>query len=100
MTAVIKCVIAKMNPLVMDMAIKHYIENGSKTPLFTFKSLYSDDEPYPLDELLIVLSERIETLAREFKAMPSDSLLLQLSPLRKKFNSLYKISVKEQNNDK
>ncbi|MDP0269356.1 hypothetical protein Q7279_10785 [Glaesserella parasuis] len=44
MTAVIKCVIAKMNPLVMDMAIKHYIENGSKTPLFTFKSLYSDDE--------------------------------------------------------
>ena len=23
-------VIAKTNPLVMDMAIKHYIENGSK----------------------------------------------------------------------
>ncbi|MDD2166258.1 hypothetical protein [Glaesserella parasuis] len=100
MTAVIKCVIAKMNPLVMDMAIKHYIENGSKTPLFTFKSLYSDNEPYPLDELLIVLSERIETLAREFNAMPSDNLLLQMSPLRKKFNSLHKISVKGQNNDK
>ncbi|KDB46254.1 hypothetical protein HPS9_05200 [Glaesserella parasuis HPS9] len=95
-----KCVIAKMNPFVMDIAIKHYIENGSKTPLFTFKSLYSDDEPYPLDELLIVLSERIETLAREFNAMPSDNLLLQLSPLRKKFNSLHKISVKRQNNDK
>ncbi|MDG6268775.1 hypothetical protein P9J89_11465, partial [Glaesserella parasuis] len=65
-----------------------------------FKSLYSDDEPYPLDELLIVLSERIETLVREFNAMPSHNLLLQLSPLRKKFNALYKISVKEQNNDK
>ncbi|MDG6259687.1 hypothetical protein Q7266_04490 [Glaesserella parasuis] len=30
MTAVIKCVIAKMNPLVMDMAIKHYIETALK----------------------------------------------------------------------
>ncbi|WP_373777829.1 hypothetical protein [Glaesserella sp.] len=100
MTAVIKCVIAKTNPLVMDMAIKHYIENGSKTPLFTFKSLYSDNEAYPLDELLIVLYERIGALEREFEAMLSDSLAIQLSLLRKKFNTLHKISVKEQHHDK
>ncbi|MCK3656840.1 hypothetical protein A4G19_14305 [Pasteurellaceae bacterium Macca] len=39
------------------------------TPLFTFESLYSECEPYPLAELLIVLNWRIEALkqAREEK---------------------------------
>ncbi|WP_167325174.1 hypothetical protein [Mannheimia granulomatis] len=43
-----KCITAKQNPVLMRLAIRHYLENdkGKETPVFTFLSLYSETEPY------------------------------------------------------
>lgn len=44
-----RCAIAKNNPVVMDLAIAHYL-NATKrkeSPVYRFMSLYSDDELIP-----------------------------------------------------
>ena len=43
-----KCTIAKNNELLLKQAIQHYRKSSQ---IFTFMSLYSDDEPYPIDAL-------------------------------------------------
>ena len=42
-----KCTIAKNNELLLQQAIQHYRKSHQ---IFTFMSLYSDNEPYPIDE--------------------------------------------------
>lgn len=44
-----KCAIAKNNELLLKQAIQHYRKSHQ---IFTFMSLYSDNEPYPIDEVL------------------------------------------------
>ena len=44
-----KCTIAKNNELLLKQAIQHYRKSSQ---IFTFMSLYDDNEPYPIDELL------------------------------------------------
>lgn len=97
-----RCVIAKINPVLMDMAIKHYLENenGTETPLFTFKSLWSDEEPYPLDELLFCLDERIADLEEQFKAHPIENTVIALNTLRRKRAKLAKVHLKMSKNDR
>lgn len=92
-----RCAIAKNNPVVMKLAMAHYLNSIKRTesPVFCFKSLYSDNEPYPLAELLICLNERIKGLEREFKAYPTDVLAISLDVNRRKFKALLK--VQEQN---
>lgn len=48
-----KCEIAKMNTLLIQHAFDYYAA-GNKN-VFTFKSLYNDEEPYPLEELILAL---------------------------------------------
>lgn len=54
-----KSQIAKQNPVLMQQAIKHYLNNakGKETPVFTFMSFHDDNEPYHLAELITCLSE-------------------------------------------
>lgn len=89
-----KCINAKQNPVLMRLAIRHYLENdkGNKTPVFTFLSLYSDNEPYPLTELLIMLGKRIEALEKQYKTMPVESDLTTLTILRKQLAQLRKVA--------
>lgn len=88
------CTTAKQNPVLMRLAIRHYLNNdrGNKTPIFTFLSLYTDTEPYPLPELLIMLGKRIEALEEQYKAMPVENDLITLSILRKQLAQLRKVA--------
>ena len=51
-----KCTIAKNNELLLKQAIQHYRKSSQ---IFTFMSLYSDNEPYPIDEVIEVLKQRL-----------------------------------------
>ena len=90
-----KCVIAKMNPVVMEQAIAHYLDTHKQEPIFTFKSLYSDSEPYPLAELLITLGERIDFIANEYQQNPNHSGLILANRLKNTLKQLIKIHRQE-----
>ncbi|HGO5822486.1 TPA: hypothetical protein ACK3JW_000125 [Mannheimia haemolytica] len=87
-----RCTTAKQNPVLMRLAIRHYLNNdrGNKTPLFTFLSLYSETEPYPLPELLIVLGKRIDSLERIIIQTETDKT--QIMILRKQLSQLEKVA--------
>ncbi|OBX05286.1 hypothetical protein QV06_03550 [Gallibacterium genomosp. 3] len=60
--------IAKRN--LLNIAIKHYLENSE---IMRFMSLQDDNEPYPIEDVIILLSERIARLEREFNQYPNES---------------------------
>ncbi|MCW9733161.1 hypothetical protein L5B97_06640 [Avibacterium sp. 20-15] len=62
-----KCRIAKT--ALLSEAIEHYLE---KRPLLRFMSPYDDNEPYPLDEVITLLSERISTLENDVLNYPNN----------------------------
>lgn len=84
------CLIAKTNPALMEQAIKHYLdqEKARRITPFTFESLYSDSEPYPLNELLITLAARINALNNQAKQEGLESLRVEVLPLTAKFKRL------------
>ena len=94
-----RCVIAKMNLVLMELAIKHYLDKTTQGTQFTFKSLYDDNEPYPLPKLLTMIQEQIGLLEREFKELPSDVLINSLSVWRKKLDKLTKVNEQQQKKD-
>ena len=57
-----KCTIAKHNGLLLQQAIQHYRKSSQ---IFTFMSLYSDDEPYPIGEVVQVLKQRLNAIQCE-----------------------------------
>lgn len=57
-----KCTIAKHNDLLLKQAIDHYRKSST---IFTFMSLYSDNEPYPIDEVIEVLEQRLNAIQCE-----------------------------------
>ena len=57
-----KCTIAKNNLFLLKQAIQHYRKSSQ---IFTFMSLYSDNEPYPIDELIEVLEQRLVAIQCE-----------------------------------
>ena len=57
-----KCTIAKHNLFLLKEAIQHYRKSHQ---IFTFMSLYSDDEPYPIDEVIEVLEHRLVAIQCE-----------------------------------
>lgn len=57
-----KCTIAKNNLFLLKEAIQHYKKSSQ---LFTFISLYSDNEPYPIDEVIEVLEQRLVAIQCE-----------------------------------
>lgn len=82
-----KCEIAKNNPLLMDEAIKHYLY---KKRLFTFKSLWNDEEPYPKDELIQCLAVRIEKVKALMAILPTIGNELTLKRLENVYKQLTK----------
>lgn len=57
-----KCTIAKNNLFLLKQAIQHYRKSHQ---IFTFMSLYSDNEPYPIDEVIQVLEHRLVAIQCE-----------------------------------
>lgn len=57
-----KCAIAKHSETILKQAIKHYSKHST---LFAFISLYDDNEPYPLDEVIDVIKLKIKDLKTE-----------------------------------
>ena len=66
-----KCEIAKMNTVLIQQAFDHYTA-GNKN-VFTFKSLYNDEEPYPLEELITCLATHIQILEAEQRIRQTES---------------------------
>lgn len=77
--------IAKRN--LLNIAIKHYLENSE---IMRFMSLQDDNEPYPIEDVIILLSERIERLEREFKQYPNES---NKQDLTRAINQLKKLAI-------
>lgn len=91
-----RCVIAKVNPVLMNLAAKHYLgfytaKGNPKPTLFTFKSLYSDEEPYPLEELIFCIGEQLALLDKQFKEQPSEVIAIEHSLLKRKQYRLMKL---------
>lgn len=57
-----KCTIAKNNLFLLKQAIQHYRKSHQ---IFTFMSLYSDNEPYLIDEVIEVLEQRLVAIQCE-----------------------------------
>jgi len=57
-----KCTIAKHNLFLLKEAIQHYRKSHQ---IFTFMSLYSDNEPYPIDEVIQVLEQHLVAIQCE-----------------------------------
>lgn len=70
-----KCAIAKNNELLLNQAIQHYRKSSQ---IFTFISLYSDNEPYPIYEVIQVLEQRLNAIQCEI-----DSFTKMTAGLRK-----------------
>lgn len=66
-----KCTIAKHNPLILLQAVKHYQKSAQ---IFTFMSLYSDDE----HEVIQVLEQRLNAIQCEI-----DNFMKMTAGLRK-----------------
>lgn len=77
--------IAKRN--LLNIAIKHYLENSE---IMRFMSLQDDNEPYPIEDVIVLLSERIERLEREFKQYPNES---NKQGLTRAINQLKKLAI-------
>ncbi|WP_118856827.1 hypothetical protein [Haemophilus haemolyticus] len=61
-----RCKEAKQNLLLT--AVKHYKKS---TELFTFVSLYDDDEPYPIEEVIYALRCKCDAAKREIDSRPN-----------------------------
>ncbi|STO65166.1 Uncharacterised protein [Haemophilus parahaemolyticus] len=61
-----QCIRAKTNHLIRRQAIKHYLHD-KRRDVFTFMSLWNDEEPYPLSELIIAQLFYIDELKADAK---------------------------------
>ena len=61
-----RCKEAKPNLLLT--AVKHYKKSNE---LFTFVSLYDDDEPYPIEEVIYALMCKCDAAKREIDSRPN-----------------------------
>ena len=53
---------SKKQSFLLKQAIQHYRKSSQ---IFTFMSLYSDNEPYPIDEVIEVLEQRLNAIQCE-----------------------------------
>lgn len=83
-----KCAIAKHNPLILLQAVKHYQKSAQ---IFTFSSLYSDFEPYPIDEVVDVLKLKVSDLECAIDSHPlNESLKTSLYTTKKHLETMRK----------
>ncbi|QPB42668.1 hypothetical protein [Rodentibacter haemolyticus] len=93
-----KCEIAKKSEVIILQAIKHYDRQGSKTPVFTFISLYDDNEPYPLAELISVLERQIIALNKQPDCDSRTTLLITAENRLKRMRKICGGGRKQQEN--
>ena len=83
-----KCIIAKLNSLILLQAVKHYQKSAQ---IFTFPSLYDDFEPYPIKEVVDVLKLKVSDLECAIDAHPlNESLKTSLYTTKKHLDSMEK----------
>ena len=95
-----KCAIAKHSETLLELAIKHYRHTRE---MFVFISLYDDEEPFPLDEVISVLALKIEETKNElerWRAMGKihESLETHLFIMNKNLKMLRKMQQQGQGN--
>lgn len=61
-----QCIRAKTNHLIRRQAIKHYLHE-KRADVFMFMSLWNDNEPYPLNELIIAQLFFVDELKADAK---------------------------------
>ncbi|TCK01677.1 hypothetical protein EV694_0297 [Volucribacter psittacicida] len=88
-----KCRIAKQR--LLSQAIEHYL---NKRTLFHFMSLYDDNEPYPLGEVVLLLSERLESFKRDCEQYPNNEsyqmAILQAEKQLKRLIKFHQLAIK------
>ncbi|MDY4480488.1 MAG: hypothetical protein SPE33_10745 [[Pasteurella] aerogenes] len=82
-----KCKTAK--EFLRPMAIEHYITNWNSN-LFIFMSLYSDEEPYPIEDLVEVQKSRVALLMTDFDRLPTAFLETELLFAKKMLTQIEK----------
>lgn len=82
-----KCRTAK--EFLRPMAIKHYITKRN-SHLFVFMSLYSDEEPYPIEDLIQVQKSRVALLMADFERLPTAFLETELLFAKKMLTQIEK----------
>lgn len=82
-----KCKTAK--EFLRPMAIEHYITNRNSN-LFIFMSLYSDEEPYPIEDLVEVQKSRVALLMADFDRLPTAFLETELLFAKKMLTQIEK----------
>lgn len=73
------CETAKLNPLIIRQAVGFYEKSAKSDPLpaFTFLSLWNDEEPYPIKELISVLTAKIERADSTLWQYPNNDSLIR-----------------------
>ncbi|WP_439243804.1 hypothetical protein [Lonepinella sp. BR2474] len=66
-----KCSEAKL--FLRPSAIEHYITEG-KTSIYRFMSLWSDEEPYPISELVEIQKQVTGEIKADYNQAPSEQL--------------------------
>lgn len=73
----------------LSTAIRHYLKPTSE--IYRFMSLYDDNEPYPLVEVIELLKERILELEELNRKCPCDNYQLQILGNRQTLAKLEKL---------
>lgn len=92
-----KCRTAK--EFLRPMAIEHYITNRN-SHLFIFMSLYSDEEPYPIEDLIQVQKSRVALLMADFERLPTAFLETELLFAKKMLTQIEKRAAELTNTNK
>lgn len=72
-----QCIRAKTNHLIRRQAIKHYLHE-KRADTFTFMSLWNDNEPYPLNELIIAQLFFVDELKADAKNLKESEYIQSL----------------------
>lgn len=68
-------------------AIRHYAQSNE---IYCFMSLYDDNEPYPIEEVIELQRAHIEALQAELKLCPSEFMQGQILKARQQLDRLEK----------
>lgn len=90
--------IAKHNHILMNKAIQHYLKGNKE--IFTFMSLWNDEEPYPLNELILCLEDRIKYTELHHQETPISHYDGLIMLLKKQHSLLTKIKIKHPKGNK
>lgn len=74
-----QCLTAKSNPILLSQAVRFYLDfaktrkMGQALPIYCFMSLWRDDEPFPLAEVIQMQTLKMQGIMTEFEQCQSDN---------------------------